>query len=125
MGGHEEQPATRIERRRLEIRAAVIVWKALLRRAEIIEHDRPAGLVELPGPVRVDERFTDEELAGLTVDCVEESVPIGHHDRFSRLTADREIGEHRHVRRIPVVHIVRSELVVPAQLAGVRVERHK
>src|SRR5439155_16365228 len=96
--GHEKEASTRIERWRLEIRAAVIVRKTVLVGAEIIKDDRPARLVNLLGPVRADERLTDQELARLTVDGVEETVPIGHHDHFAGLTANRQICKDRHVR---------------------------
>ena len=125
MRGHVKEAPAGIERRRLEVRAAVIVRKTVLRSAEIVEDDRPAGLVKLPRPVRVDERFTDQELARLTVDCVEEAVPIGHHDHFSGPTVDSQICEDRHVRRIPVVHVVGGELVVPPKLPAVGIERHE
>src|SRR5207247_3159480 len=32
---------------------------------------------------------------------------------------------HGYVRRVPVVNIMRSELVIPAQLTGIRIERKK
>src|SRR4029453_2525951 len=41
------------------------------------------------------------------------------------LTGDGEIGENRHFRRVPVVYVVRRELVVPPNLSSVRIERHE
>src|SRR2546426_4181991 len=44
---------------------------------------------------------------------------------FSQLASDCQIRQHRHVRRVPVMHIMRCELVMPPQLARIRVEREE
>ena len=63
-------------------------------------------------------------LPGLAVERVEEPVPVGDHHDLADAAGDRQIRLHRHMRRVPVVDVVRRELVVPAQPAGVGVERH-
>src|SRR5713226_3818736 len=85
---HKEQTAGWIERGRLEVGATVIVRHALFRAADVVQHNRPTIRADLPRPVRIDERFADQEPARLTVNGVEEAVPIGDHDHFSRLTAN-------------------------------------
>ena len=78
---------------------------------------------ELPRPGRVAEGLADEQLAGHAVEHVEEAVAVRHHHDLARLAGDGEVGEHRHVGRIPVVRVVRRELERPLQRAGVGVER--
>jgi len=51
MGRHEEQSPVWVERRRLEVGAAVIVRQALLRGADVVKDDRPAVGANLLGPV--------------------------------------------------------------------------
>ena len=69
------------------------------------------------------ERLGDDHLAGRAIERVVEAVAVGEHHDLARLSADGEIGEDRHLGRVPVVHVVRRELVVPLELAGVGVER--
>ena len=88
------------------------------------QQNRPAGdAADLLGPGRLDERLRDDHLSGDAIDRVEEAVAVREHHDLARLAVDRQIAEHRHLRRVPVVDVVRGELVVPLQLAGVRVER--
>ena len=87
------------------------------------QQHRPAARIDFLGPGRLDERLGDDHFAGDAIDRVEEAVAVGEHHDLARLSADRQLAEHRHLRRIPVVHVVRRELVVPAPLAGVGVER--
>ena len=60
---------------------------------------------------------------GDAIDRVEEPVAVGEHHDLARLPVDGELSKHGHLRRIPVVDVVRRELVVPLQLAGVGIER--
>jgi hypothetical protein len=71
--------------------------------------------VDLLGPRRLDERLGDDHFAGDAIDGVEEAVAVGEHHDLARLAVDRQLAEHRHLRRIPVVHVVRRELIVPAR----------
>ena len=109
--GDEEQAERRIERRRHEVGAAPLIGQASL--AAVVEDDRPAVGADLARPGRVGERLAEEQLPGHAVEHVEEAVAIGDHDDLPPLSADRQVGEHRHVIRIPVVRVVRRELVVP------------
>ena len=87
------------------------------------QHARLAVRRDLLRPRRVDERLAEQELAGRAIVHVEEAVAVRHHHDLARPAADREIGEHRHLVRVPVVRVVRRVLEVPLQRAGVRIER--
>ena len=76
-------------------------------------------------PRRVDERTSDDEFARHAVEDVEESVAIRHHDDFARAAGDRQIGEHRDFVRVPVVRVVRRELIMPLQHARIGIEREQ
>ena len=62
----------------------------------------------------------------LAGDAIErEVIPVaggGEHE-LAHPAAERRIDEHRRLRRIPVVRVVRRRLVVPLHLAGVDVDR--
>ncbi len=75
---------------------------------------RPGGLHE---------RTRQQHFSGGAIEHVEQAVAIGGHDHLGRSLLQRNRREHRHLRRIPIVQIVRRELIVPAQLARVDVER--
>ena len=119
--GDEEQPPRRIERRRHEVGAAPVVGQAA--RAAVVEDDWPAVGADLARPGRRHERLPQQQLAGLAVEHVEEAVAVGDHDHFPRAALPVDVRLHRHVVRVPVVGVVRRELIVPAQPAGVGVER--
>ena len=71
----------------------------------------------------LDERLGQQELAGQPIEHVEEAVAIAVEQQLARLAAERGVDEHRRLGRVPVVQVVRRELEVPLQLAGVRIER--
>ena len=85
--------------------------------------DRPAVGADGLGPRRLDERPRGQQLAVGAVERVEEAVAVGEQQRLLAHAVDRRLGQHRHLRRVPVVHVVRRELVVPLERAGVGVER--
>ena len=85
---------------------------------------RPVMRTDLLRPRRLDERLGDDQLSGDAIDRVEEPVPVREHHHLAVLAVDRQLAQDRHLRRVPVVHVVRRELVVPLQLAGVGIERH-
>jgi hypothetical protein len=58
------------------------------------------------------------------INRVIEAVAISEHDDFAQLAANLNITEYRHLGRVPVVQIVRRELIVPPQLTGVGIERN-
>ena len=76
---------------------------------------RPSAPISFAHVV-VDERLGDDHLAGDAIERVEEPVAVGEHHDLARLAVDRQVGEHRHLGRVPVVHVVRRELVVPRSL---------
>ena len=84
---------------------------------------RAGRRADLLGPGRLDERPRTQQLAVGAVEGVEEAVAVGEEQRLPRHAVDGHVGQHRHLRRVPVVHVVRRELVVPLEHAGVGVER--
>ena len=79
--------------------------------------------VESGIPVLLGDGRRLQELAGSPIEHVEKSVAIGPEHGLSRLSPPRDIGQHGNLHGIPVELVVRRELVVPLQLAGVGVER--
>ena len=67
-------------------------------------------------------RPSDDQLPVRPIERVVETVAIREHDDLARLAGNRQIGEHGHFGRVPVVQVVRRELIVPFELSGVRVE---
>src|SRR5207245_5126789 len=63
-----------------------------------------------------------DQLAGLAVQDVEESVAVGLEQRRDLLTVDLDVGQHVFVDAVVVPGVVRRRLVVPRELAGVRVD---
>src|SRR5262245_48326881 len=115
MRRYKEQLQVWIECWRLEIRAAVVIGQALLGSPNVVEHDGTSVRADFFGPVGpVDEWLRDQQFSRLTIERVEESVPVRDHNYFSRLAGDRQVRLNRHVCRVPIVDIVGSELVVPA-----------
>jgi len=104
---YEEQPAVRIERRRLEDGAAVIVGQAFIRGAHVVEHDRPAVGADLLGPVRSVDEWLATSSFPIRGPAYKKPVPVRDHDHFSRLAADRQVRLHRHMSRVPIVDVVR------------------
>ena len=84
---------------------------------------RPAVGPDGLGPGRLDERPPRQQLAVGAVERVVEAVAVGEEQRLLAHAVDRRLGQHRHLRGIPVVGVVRGELVVPLEHAGVGVER--
>ena len=79
--------------------------------------------VEAVEPVRLHVRLALEELAGRAIEHVHHAVAVGPEHHLARLALPLDVGEHRHLRGVVVELVVRRELVVPLQLAGVDVER--
>src|ERR1044071_229330 len=59
-----------------------------------------------------------QECSGSAIKHIVEAVAAGDHYQL----AAAGIDQHRHVGRIPVVDIVRSELEMPAELAGIGIQ---
>ncbi len=80
-------------------------------------------VVETLGPGLIDVVAAGEEFAGLAVQQIVEAVAVGVGDELSPAAADFGVKEDWDVRRVPIVDVVRGELEVPFELAGVAVER--
>ena len=84
---------------------------------------RPSVRVEPGVPVLINERRAGQELSVRPVEHVEVPVAIGVHQQLALLAAPHAIDQHHVLHRVPVVPVVRRELVVPLHLSGVRIER--
>ena len=117
-----------IERWRHEVRAAVPIGtrrRAGLSRIVSRDDNWTAVAANFFRPIRVHVRFAVNHFPGRAIEHVKESVAVRLHDNLAHLTRDSQIGEHRHLVGVPVVRIMRRELVVPLQRAGIRVEREQ
>ena len=85
---------------------------------------RPALRVEAVEPVRLHERLA---LAGTRPSSRSSTyitpLRFAHSITLRGRALPLDVGQHRHLRRVVVELVVRRELVVPLQLAGVGVER--
>ena len=127
VGHHVDQAGARAVGGRPPVRAAGDGGGdhgALGRRLHSRHQDGPSVLVESLGPGLPGIGRAEQELAGLAVEHVEERVAVREEHQLALLAAERRVGQHRDLRRIPVVDVVRRELEVPLQLAGVGVEGH-
>ncbi len=75
-----------------------------------------------PGDFRV--RFGLQQFSIGAIEQVEKSIPVGLHERLYRAAIQGHVYWNRIRHRVPIVHIVRRELVVPLEFSCVGVERH-
>ena len=68
----------------------------------------------------MDERRAGEERAVRAVEHVEMAVAIGVQQELAVLPAPHAVDQHHGLRRVPVVAVVRRELIVPLALARSR-----
>src|SRR5262249_24032518 len=68
-------------------------------------------------------RLAEQKLAGSSIEHIQKAVAIRLQQQLSRAPAIGRIGEHEWLRSIPIVQVMRSELIIPAQLSGLRLER--
>jgi len=54
---------------------------------------------------------------------VKETVAVGLEQRLSRLTLPVHVRQNRRLGRVPIEHVVRSELVVPLELSDLDIQR--
>src|SRR5207244_4056185 len=121
---HEEDTPDGIERWRHEIGGAPLIRQTVLARANVIEDYRPAVGSDFPRPLRASERLGKQQLPVLSIQHIEEAVAVGKHHHLARLTRDGEVAEHRYLCGVPIVHVVRRELVVPLEHASVDIQSH-
>ena len=88
--------------------------------------DRSAGFhVDAGGPVdAVNELFGRQKFAVSAVNHVEEAVTVSLHQDRNCLAVDRQVSQHQFIHAVIVPCIMRCELVVPHDVACVRVHSH-
>ena len=123
------QSSRRIERRREPVRSAV------LRRTNqrpgrtsapgSAFANRPAVLADARSPRQLlhERACASSSLPSVRSRDVEEPVAIGLQQQLARPSLPLRIHQHRRLRGVPVPQIVRRELVVPLQLAGLGIQR--
>ena len=125
-GRHNEQAVRGIVGRRIEIRASAGIGarsRSFLRRHGARHQDGPSFRADALRPCLLHERLRQNHAPVRAIEHVEEAVAVGKQHRLPRLAVDGEVGQHGHLRRIPVVDVVRRELKMPLDLAGVGIER--
>ncbi len=87
-------------------------------------HDRPPCLhVDVSSPVHVGIVLRGEELAGLSVEDVEEAVLGGLHDHRPGRAVYGQVGKNQFLYRVVVPAVARRGLVIPGHASGGRVQR--
>ena len=86
------------------------------------ENDWFTGGVDGLGPVLGGVRFGEEKFSVGAIEDVEEAVAIGVKEKFARLAVEIGVQEDGDFGGVPIVEIERSELEIPLEFAGVRVE---
>ena len=76
-----------------------------------------------PNQLCFDVRLAEQELARDAIQHVHDPVAVRPEHHLARRAAPVDVGEHGHLRRVVVELVVRRELVIPLQLAGIGVER--
>src|SRR5581483_1345592 len=71
----------------------------------------------------LDEGLGDQDFAGEAVEDVEEAVAIALQEELAGLAAEVGVDKDGRFGGIPIVEVVRGELVIPLELAGGGVER--
>src|SRR6266478_8297337 len=85
--------------------------------------NRPAFIVNSAGPIEFfGERSGREKLAIGSIEHVKKAVAVRLYNKFSRLTAESGIDEDGSFDGVIVEQVVRRELKIPFELAGVRIE---
>ena len=111
-------------------------WRPVLSAALIRRHERTVGLrllrrvgnrlalrVHALRPVRLDVLAAEDVPAVGAIEHEEPAVAARLREQLARLPVDLAVDEHRRLRRVPVVRVVRRRLEVPRQLPRVRIER--
>src|ERR1700722_13069290 len=124
-GHHIEKSSVRIVRRRKPIGGSVDAGAD--RRSLSARHSAgkywPAGCIYTGSPVEfVDERFCAQKLSGSAIENVEKPVAVGLHQEVSRYPALVDVNQHRSFIRVEGVQVVRRELEIPFQFAGVGIQ---
>src|SRR2546421_7006870 len=77
-----------------------------------------------PGEV-LDKLFRQEQFSVSAIENIKEAVAVSVQDQFAGLALPVRVYQNRRFRGVPVPEIVRSELVIPLELAGLAVQRQK
>ena len=126
-GHHIEETGRRTERRRHPVRRsayrrtrrhAVFVGRVSWQQLRAAVGSYAAG----PGEF-LHEGAREKHFAISSIEHVKEPVAVCLEQQLSRPALEHRVDEHRRLLRIPIPQIVRSELIVPAKLSALGVER--
>ena len=82
-----------------------------------------AGCIDAAGPGDRGERVCRDQMTGLPIEHVKETVLVRLDQHLARLTGDGEIGQHELLIRVVVPFLTRCSLIVPGVGPGIRVDR--
>src|SRR5439155_23732336 len=125
-GGDVKEPCARAVGRVIPVGSTLVSRKdqrALSAWSHSGDSYRPALFIEPAGPVYFDKRFAQEELTGRSIQHIEEAIPVGPEHDLAWAALPLHIDQDRNLRRVVIKFIVGRKLVIPFQLAGIRIER--
>ena len=91
----------------------------------ILHENRPALGIQFTRPILARKRLAHQELARFAIQHIEERIAIRLHNQFAIASFPFEIEQHGRFRGIPIVQVVRRELKMPLELAGIRIKRNQ
>ena len=97
---------------------------ACLRRLLVRQLDGTAIRSDPPCPSQVlDKLFRQERFSVSAIENIKEAVAVSVQNQFAGLALPVRVCQNRRFRSVPVPEIVRGELVIPLELAGLAVQR--
>src|ERR1700677_4649812 len=63
-------------------------------------------------------------LPGDAIENEEVSIPAGVKQKFARFSLEFAVDDHRGLRRVPVVRVMRRRLEIPGELTRIHIESH-
>src|SRR5579864_9263142 len=121
---HVEEASVRIVRRRKPIRSANnprADVRALFRRDKSGKHRAASGVnPSSPGQL-LHKRSGSQKLTVGSVENIEETVAVGLEKQMTHLVVLFSVHQYRGFVGVVVIHVMRSELEIPLQLPGVRI----
>src|SRR5258705_444961 len=83
---------------------------------------RPPAVANVFGPADLRIGLGGDYLAIGSVQCIKEAIAVSLKDRLDSRAVFLEVDQHRVLGRIPIMDVVRSELIMPLQFASVRID---